>query len=137
MSDDQSKQDPPTYLDMEESSDDGGQAEKPDDNDDKKYIAHDKDQSSDSNRNSKTFESEENLTDESMNKSNDIGQFKQGVNIRKNRKRNKTTIKENLNLHTQPIMLDASFYTSSWTIEIKSTLINCLVLRVVISIISI
>ena len=90
VSDDQPKQDPPAYLDMEESSDDDGQAEKPDDNDDKKYIAHDKDQSSDSNRNSKTFESEENLTDESMNKSNDIGQFKQGVNIRKSRKRNKT-----------------------------------------------
>ena len=86
VSDDQLKQDPPTYLDMEESSDDGGQTEK---HDDKTYIAYDKDQNNNIDRNAKNFESEENLKDESMNKSNDVEQFKHGVNIRKGRKRNK------------------------------------------------
>merc|ERR1712032_627319 len=86
VSDDQLKQDPPTYLDMEESSDDGGQTEK---HDDKTYIAYDKDQNNNIDRNAKNFESEENLRDESMNKSNDVEQFKHGVNIRKGRKRNK------------------------------------------------
>ena len=86
VSDDQLKRDPPTYLDMEESSDDGGQTEK---NDDKTYIAYDKDQNNNIDRNAKNFESEENLKDESMNKSNDVEQFKHGVNIRKGRKRNK------------------------------------------------
>ena len=86
VSDDQLKQDPPTYLDMEESSDDGGQTEK---HDDKTYIAYDKDQNNNIDRNAKIFESEENLKDESMNKSNDVEQFKHGVNIRKGRKRNK------------------------------------------------
>ena len=86
VSDDQLKRDPPTYLDMEESSDDGGQTEK---HDDKTYIAYDKDKNNNIDRNAKNFESEENLKDESMNKSNDVEQFKHGVNIRKGRKRNK------------------------------------------------
>ena len=86
VSDDQLKRDPPTYLDMEESSDDGGQTEK---HDDKTYIAYDKDQNNNIDRNAKNFESEENLKDESMNKSNDVEQFKHGVNIRKGRKRSK------------------------------------------------
>ena len=86
VSDDQLKRDPPTYLDMEESSDDGGQTEK---HDDKTYIAYDKDKNNNIDRNAKNFESEENLKDESMNKSNDVEQFKHGVNIRKGRKRSK------------------------------------------------
>ena len=66
---DEPKQDSSTYLDMEESSDDGRQDEKRDDIDDKKYITYDKEQNSDSN--------------------GDINQFRQGVNYRKKRKGNK------------------------------------------------
>ena len=83
VSDDQLKQDPPTYLDMEESSDDGGQTEK---HDDKKY---DKDQNSDSDTNNNNFESDENLMDGSMKKSNNVEKFKHGVHFRRGRKRNK------------------------------------------------
>ena len=83
VSDDQLKQESPTYLKMEESSDDGGQTEK---QDDKKY---DKDQKSDSDTNTNNFESEENLMDGSRKKSNNVEQFKQGVNVRRSRKRNK------------------------------------------------
>ena len=66
---DEPKQDSSTYLDMEESSDDGRQDEKRDDIDDKKYITYEKEQNSDSN--------------------GDINQFRQGVNYRKKRKGNK------------------------------------------------
>ena len=86
---DEPKQDSSTYLDMEESSDDGRQDEKRDDIDDKKYITYDKEQNSDNNKDIKIDE-EDNTMDESMKKSDgDVNQFRQGVNYKKKRKENK------------------------------------------------
>ena len=87
---DEPKQDSSTYLDMEESSDDGRQDEKPDDIDDKSYITYDRERNSDDNKDNKIDEAEENSMDESMNRSEgDIDQLRQGVNYRKKRKGNK------------------------------------------------
>ena len=87
---DEPKQDSSTYSDMEESSDDGRQDEKPDDIDDKSYITYDRERNSDDNKDNKIDEAEENSMDESMNRSEgDIDQLRQGVNYRKKRKGNK------------------------------------------------
>ena len=79
---DEPKQDSSTYLDMEESSDDGRQDEKRDDIDDKKYITYDKEQNSDNNKDIK-IDKEDNTMDESMKKSDG------DVNHKKKRKENK------------------------------------------------
>ena len=79
---DEPKQDSSTYLDMEESSDDGRQDEKRDDIDDKKYITYDKEQNSDNNKDIK-IDKEDNTMNESMKKSDG------DVNHKKKRKENK------------------------------------------------
>ena len=78
----QPQQDSSTYVDMEDSRDNGHM-------DDKKYITYDKEQNSDNNKDIKIDE-EDNTMDESMKKSDgDVNQFRQGVNYKKKRKENK------------------------------------------------
>ena len=102
---DEPKQDSSTYLDMEESSDDGRQDEKRDDIDDKKYITYDKEQNSDNNKDIKIDE-EDNTMDESMKKSDgDVNQFRQGVNYKKKRKENKMKRLKKRKMPPMPVIL--------------------------------
>ena len=93
----QPQQDSSTYVDMEDSRDNGHMDDKKyitydkDQNmDDKKYITYDKDQNSDSNKNNMIDEAEENPSGENIDKSEDnIDQFRQGIKYRKKKKGNK------------------------------------------------
>ena len=83
----QPQQDSSTNLDMADSRNNGHMDEQ---NYDKKYITYDKDQNSDSNKNNRIDEAEENPTGENSDKSeDDIDQFRQGIKYRKKKKGNK------------------------------------------------
>ena len=83
----QPQQDSSTNLDMADSRNNGHMDER---NYDKKYITYDKDQNSDSNKNTTMDEAEENPTGENSDKSeDDIDQFREGIKYRKKKKGNK------------------------------------------------